>query len=194
MSNEISNQGTYIGETVKERLLNNSSIYENYDLPANSSLKVSILEEDYSSSEKRLYNESDEFPKTDISVILKNTPKISFDNEIKKEMFESVTFWKFISEIEKGIFSFIENNKLSLSAKVHFQQDWEIESLRNIILLIKFDNISFKKELKLWKQLSIYVRKRLQLSKDFIYSQEYIIEFNKYNKFNKDFYIELDLT
>ncbi len=191
MSNEISYQGTYIGETVKERLLNNSSIYENYDLPANSSINVSILEEDYSSSQKLLYGESDEFPKNDITVILKFTPKISFDKDIKEEMFESASFWKFISEIENRIFSFKEEHKLSLSAKVLFQQDWEIESLRNIILLIRFDNIPFKEELKLWKMLTFFVREGLKISEDNIYSKELVKDFINYNN---TFYIKLDLT
>ncbi|KKK40924.1 hypothetical protein LCGC14_0949390 [marine sediment metagenome] len=191
MSNEISYQGTYIGETVKERLLNNSSIYENYDLPANSSINVSILEEDYSSSQKLLYGESDGFPKNDITVILKFTPKISFDKDIKEEMFESASFWKFISEIENRIFSFKEEHKLSLSAKVLFQQDWEIESLRNIILLIRFDNIPFKEELKLWKMLTFFVREGLKISEDNIYSKELVKDFINYNN---TFYIKLDLT
>ena len=191
MSNEISYQGTYIGETFKERLLNNSSIYENYDLPANSSVNVSILEEDYSSSQKLFYGKSDEFPKIDITIILKNTPKISFDKDIKEEMFESASFWKFISEIENRIFSFKEKYKLSLSAKVFFQQDWEIEGLRNIILLIRFDNIPFKEELKLWKMLTFFVREGLKISEDNIYSKELIKDFIHYS--NK-FYIKLDLT
>ncbi len=191
MSNEISYQGTYIGETVKERLLNNSSIYENYDLPANSSLNVSILEEDYSSSQKLLYGESDEFLKIDITAILENTPKISFDKDIKEEMFESASFWKFISEIENRIFSFKEKYKLSLSAKVFFQQDWEIEGLRNIILLIKFDNIPFKKELKLWKMLTLFVREGFKISEDNMYSKELGKDFVNYSN---TFYIKLDLT
>ena len=191
MSNEISYQGTYIGETVKERLLNNSSIYENYDLPANSSINVSILEEDYSSSQKLLYGESDEFLKIDITAILENTPKISFDKDIKEEMFESASFWKFISEIENRIFSFKEKYKLSLSAKVFFQQDWEIEGLRNIILLIKFDNIPFKKELKLWKMLTLFVREGFKISEDNMYSKELGKDFVNYSN---TFYIKLDLT
>jgi len=49
MSNEASYQGTYIGETVKERILNQSSIYENYDLSSNSLIYAPISKIDDSS-------------------------------------------------------------------------------------------------------------------------------------------------
>ncbi len=191
MSNDISYHGTYLGETVEESMLNKSSIYENYDLSANSSINIPIPKEDDSSSQKLLISESDDFPKIDIPVILKNAPKISFDRDIKEEMLENVSFRKIISEIENRLFSFKEKYKLSFGANVHFQQDWEIEGLRNIILLIKFYNIPFKNELKLWKKLSFFVRQGLQLSEDFLGSKEFIKEFTEYSK---EFYIKLDLT
>jgi len=191
MSNDISYHGTYLGETVEESILNKSSIYENYDLSANSSINIPIPKEDDSSSQKLLISESDDFPKIDIPVILKNAPKISFDRDIKEEMLENVSFRKIISEIENRLFSFKEKYKLSFGANVHFQQDWEIEGLRNIILLIKFYNIPFKNELKLWKKLSFFVRQGLQLSEDFLGSKEFIKEFTEYSK---EFYIKLDLT
>lgn len=184
MSNEISYHGTYLSETVEESKLYKSSIYENYDLSANSSINTPIPKDDDSSSQKLLISESNEFPKIDI-------PKISFERDIKEEMLENASFRKIISEIENRIFSFKEKYKLSFGANIHFQQDWEIEGLRNIILLIKFYNIPFKNELKLWKKLSFFVRQGLQLSEDFLGSKEFIKEFTEYSK---DFYIKLDLT
>lgn len=191
MGIDISYQGTYLGETVEESILNKSSIYKNYDLSANSSLNIPIPKEDDSSSQKFLISKSDDFPKIDISVILKNAPKISFDRDIKEEMFENVSFRRFISEVENRLFLFKEKYGIIFNTKIHFQQDWEIEGLRNIILLIKFYNIPFKNELKLWKKLSFFVRERLQLSEDFLVSKEFIKEFIEYSK---EFYIKLDLT
>ncbi len=191
MSNEISYQGTYIGATVKERLLNNSSIYENYDLPANSSITVPILKEENSSSQKHLLGESVESSKDDFTVILKGTPKIQFDENIKKKMLKSDSFQRFISEIENRIFSFKENYKLSLSAKVQLKKDWEIEEFRNIILLIRFDSIPFKEELKLWKTFTFFVREGFKILEDNMNSKELVKDFIKYNN---TFYIKLDLT
>ena len=191
MSNEISYHGTYLGETDEERILNKSSIYENYDLPSNSSSNIPIIKIDDSSFQKLFNVESDEFLKIDIPVILKNVPKISFDKDIKEEMVESVSFRRYISEIEKNLYLFKEEYRLVFNAKIYFQQDWEIEELRNIILLIKFYNISFENELKLWKKLSFFVRQGLQLSEDFLGSKEFIKEFTEYSK---AFYIKLDLT
>ena len=191
MSNEISYQGTYIGETVKERLLNNSSIYENYDLPANSSITVPILKEENSSSQKHLLGESVESSKDDFTVILKGTPKIQFDENIKKKILKSDSFQRFISEIENRIFSFKDNYKLSLSAKVQLKKDWEIEEFRNIILLIRFDSIPFKEELKLWKMFTFFVREGFKISEDNMNSKELVKDFIKYNN---TFYIKLDLT
>lgn len=191
MSNEVSYQGTYLGETVGERILNKSSTYENYDLPANSSINIPITKEDDSSSQKLLIGESDEFSDIDITVILENAPKISFDKDIKEEMFESASFRRYISEIENRLYLFKEEYRLVFIAKIYFQQDWEIEELRNIILLIKFYNIPFENELKLWKKLSFFVRQGLQLSEDFLASKEFFKEFTEYSK---EFYIKLDLT
>ncbi len=191
MSNETSYQGTYVGETVKERLLNKSSIYEKYDLSANSSINVPILEEDDSSSQILLFGEFNEFPDIDIPIILKNTLKISFDKDIKEEMFENTSFRKYITEIENTLYLFKEEYGLAFNAKISFQQDWEIEELRNIILLIKFYNISFEEELKLWKNLSSFVRKGLQLTEDYMGSKELVKDFINYNNI---FYIKLDLT
>ncbi len=191
MSNEISYQGTYIEATVKERLLNNSSIYENYDLPANSSITVPILKEENSSSQKHLLGESVESSKDDFTVILKGTPKIQFDENIKKKILKSDSFQRFISEIENRIFSFKDNYKLSLSAKVQLKKDWEIEEFRNIILLIRFDSIPFKEELKLWKMFTFFVREGFKISEDNMNSKELVKDFIKYNN---TFYIKLDLT
>ena len=191
MSNDISYQGTYIDERVKERILNKSSIYENYDLSSNSLINIPIPKIDDSSSQTFFHIEFDEFPEYDNSEFLRNGPKISFDKDIKEEMLENIAFRKFISEIENRLFSFKENNKLSFSANLHFQHDWEIENLRNIILLIKFSDIPFEIELQVWKKLSFFVRQGLQLSEDFLGSKEFIKEFTEYRK---EFYIKLDLT
>ena len=191
MSNEASYQGTYIGETVKKRILNKSSLYENYDLPSNSLINIPIPKIDDSSSQRRLIGEFDEFPDIDIPVILENAPKISFDKDIKEEMFESASFRRYISEIENRLYLFKEEYRLVFNAKIYFQHDWEIEELRNIILLIKFYNIPFENELKLWKKLSFFVRQGLQLSEDFLGFKIFVEEFIKYNK---EFYIKLDLT
>lgn len=191
MSNEASYQGTYIGETVKERILNKSSIYENYALSSNSLINIPIPKIDDTSSQRHLIGEFDEFPDIDIPVILEKAPKISFDKDIKEEMFESASFRRYISEIENSLYLFKEEYRLVFIAKIYFQQDWEIEELRNIILLIKFFNISFKNELKLWKKLSFFVRQGLQLSEDFLGFKIFVEEFIKYNK---EFYIKLDLT
>ena len=191
MSNEVNYQGTYLGETNEGRILNESPIYENYDLSANSSINIPITKEDDSSSQKRLIGESDEFSDIDITVILENAPKISFNKDIKEEMFESASFRRYISEIENRLYLFKEEYRLVFIATIYFQQDWEIEELRNIILLIKFYNIPFENELKLWKKLSFFVRQGLQLSEDFLGSKIFFEEFIKYNK---EFYIKLDLT
>ncbi len=191
MSDEVSYHGTYLGETDEERLLNKSSIYDNYDLSSNSSSNIPITKIDDSSSQKLFNVESDEFLKIDIPVILKNVPKISFDKDIKEEMVENVSFRRYISEIENRLYLFKEKYRLVFNAKIYFQQDWEIEELRNIILLIKFYNISFENELKLWKKLSFFVKQGLQLSEDFLDSKEFIKEFTEYSK---AFYIKLDLT
>ena len=191
MSNEASYQGTNLGDTDEERILNESPIYENYDLSANSSINLPFTKEDDSSSQKGLIGEFAEFPNIDIPVILENAPKISFDKDIKEEMFESASFRRYISEIENRLYLFKEEYRLVFIAKIFFQQDWEIEELRNIILLIKFYNIPFENELKLWKKLSFFVRQGLQLSEDFLVSKEFIKEFTEYSK---EFYIKLDLT
>ncbi|KKM61254.1 hypothetical protein LCGC14_1533530 [marine sediment metagenome] len=189
MSNEIGYQGTYLNETDEVKILNKSSVYENYDLSSNSS--INIPKETDASSQKLLISEFDGFPEFNIPVILKNAPKIFFNKDTKEEMFENASFRRYISEIENRLFLFKKEYRLVFNAEIYFQQDWEIEDLRNIILLIKFYNVPFENELKLWKKLSIYVREGLQLSKDFISSKEYVIELKKYNK---DFYIKLDLT
>ncbi len=185
MSNDTSYQGTSIGEIVEERLLNKSSLYKNYDLSSNSSLNIPIIDD---SSSQKLFNvESDEFPEIDTSIILRNVLKISFDNEIKNEMFENDSFRRYISEIENRLSLFNDEYGLVFYAKIYFQQDWEIEEIKNIILLIKFFNIPFKEELKLWNKLSSFVREGLQISEDFLSSKEFI-------EFNKEFYIKLDLA
>ncbi len=191
MSNYISYQGTYIKENVKERILNISSVYENYDLSSNSSVNIPIKEYNDSSSQKLLHPTIDEFPNIDINEILKNTPKISFGLDIKEEMFKNTSFRKFISEIENGLFSFNEEFKFSFSVKLYYQKDWEVDYLRNIILLINFYDIPFKQELELWKDLSFFIRKRFRKSKNSVNSNELVQDFNKYNN---TFYIKLDLT
>ena len=187
MSYEISYEGTSFDENVEELTLNESYIYKNYGISAKSSINIPKTRNDDSSSQKLIFIDSDEISEDYKYPILKPASLISFDSDVKEEMFEKVSFRKFISEIEKNLFLFEEKYKISFNVKICYQQDWEVEDLRNIILLIKFNYIPFKEELKLWKKLSLFVREGLQISEDFLGSKEFI-------KYNKDFYIKLDLT
>ena len=154
MSYEISYEGTSLDENVEELTLNESYIYKNYGISAKSSINIPKTRNDDSSSQKLIFIDSDEISEDYKYPILKPASLISFDMDVKEEMFEKVSFRKFISEIEKNLFLFEEKYKISFNVKISYQQDWEVEDLRNIILLIKFNYIPFKEELKLWKKLS----------------------------------------
>ncbi len=152
---------------------------------------VSIIKNDDSSSQKVVIIDSDDSLKFKESLILKYAPKISFDKDIKEEMYRNISFRKFISEIENGLFIFTEMHNISFDAKIYFQQDWEVKDLKTIILKIKFHNIQFEAELWLWEELSHFIRKMSKMAKFYVNSKEEIIDFENYNKL---FYIEVDLT
>lgn len=177
---------------IEATLSNKSNIYEIYNFPAISTVKdVTLIKNDDSTSQKLKNIDSDEYPKIEESPILKHAPKISFNDDVKEEMFQNISFRKFISEIEKGLFIFTEMHQISFDVKIYFQQDWEVKNLKNIILLIKFYDFPFKEELIIWENLSHFIRKELDMSKFYIQSKEI---FKDYMNYNKLFYIKLDLN
>ncbi len=191
MSYTSSYQDISSNKMVDEIPSNKSFIYENYDISANSSVNIPIRRNDDSSSQKFLIVDSDEFPENYMPSILKYAPTISFDKEIKEEMFQNISFQKFISEIEYMLFHFTEKYQISLKAKIYYQKDWEIEDVRNIILLLKLYNMTFEGELKLWEDLSHFVRRGLRTSGFYLKSKGILRDFEEYSKL---FYIKLDLV
>ncbi len=105
-------------------------------------------------------------------------------------MYQKETFLRFISEIERCLLIFANFYKISFNAEIHFQQDWEVKDVKNIILQLKVFNISFKEELFIWKQLSHFIRKVLKMFEFNSISEE---ELDDYINYNKDFYIKINL-
>lgn len=176
-----------------EVILPNKSNFNEIHSPSAISITkdVSIIKNDDSSSQKVVIIDSDDSLKFKESLILKYAPKISFDKDIKEEMYRNISFRKFISEIENGLFIFTEIRKISFDAKISYQQDWEVKDLKNIILKIKFHNLHFEYVLWLWEELSHFIRKMLRISELYVSFKEEIMDFENYNKL---FYIKVDLA
>ena len=76
--------------------------------------------------------------------------KLEFDKDIEVNFLKNIEFRKFIIEVEQSLREFVVNTNLSkLSSRIFFEQDWELQTYRQIVLLLNFHDISFEYELKL---------------------------------------------
>jgi len=172
-------------------LPNQSIQHEYHNLSAISGLEdILIARNDDSSILKHKFQEFfDYVKKTELN---KNqyTPNLFFSDDIKEEMYQKESFLMYISEIERSLFIFSNLYKISFKAEIHFQQDWEIKQVNNIIIQLKFYNISFKEQMGIWRQISYFIRKILKVMNLNCISEG---EIEKYLTYNKNLYIKLDL-
>ena len=110
--------------------------------------------------------------------------------DIEKEKNSNNHFKKFIYEIEIGLKEFLNLSNLPLKSKIYFETDFEVPSIKKIMLLLKFKNISFEDEIKIWYDLGKFIRKRIET---IIETSSEEVK-NKFIEFNKVFYIKLDLS
>lgn len=110
--------------------------------------------------------------------------------DIEQEKNSNNHFKKFIYEIEIGLKKFLNQSNIPLKSKIYFENDFEVPSIKKIILLLKFENISFENEIKIWYDLGKFIRKRIET---IIESSSEKVK-NKFIGFNKVFYIKLDLS
>lgn len=125
-----------------------------------------------------------------IDLIMSDTKSIDFSEELEDEMQKNNNLIKFISEIEIAINDFFISETVNLNIKIFFEEDWEDENIKKIILLLDFQDISFENELFLWKKLTNYIMIKIN---NLI---SYTLEDSKKDIifFNKNFFIKLDLT
>lgn len=110
--------------------------------------------------------------------------------DIEEEKNLNNHFKKFINKIEIGLKEFLNLSNLPLKSEIYFETDFEVPSIKKIILLLKFENISFEDEIKIWFDLGKFIRKRIETIIESISEKVK----NKFIGFNKAFYIKLDLS
>jgi len=110
--------------------------------------------------------------------------------DIEEEKNLNNHFKKFINKIEIGLKEFLNLSNLPLKSKIYFETDFEVPSIKKIMLLLKFKNISFEDEIKIWYDLGKFIRKRIET---IIETSSEEVK-NKFIEFNKVFYIKLDLS
>ena len=82
--------------------------------------------------------------------------------DIEEEKNLNNHFKKFINIIEIGLKEFLNLQDITLKSKIYFETDFEVPSIKKIILLLKFENISFENEIKIWYDLGKFIRKRIE--------------------------------
>ncbi len=185
MSNDLSYQEPFSEEIVNQIRRDISFKQVINEASAKSSKDILLARSNDTTSYKYSYDDSEKFP--DIS---KNKLKISFDIEIKEEMFQNISFQKFIMELEYLLFLFMEKCEFSLEFRLSYQKDWEVENVYNTLLLLKIYEMDFKEELKIWKDLSQFIRKGFRNSEFLLKNRNHVKDFEEYINL---FYIKLKL-
>ncbi len=86
---------------------------------------------------------------------------ISFSSEIKDKQLQNDNFVFFLEKLCENLTIFLREHNLVLNGELYTENDWEVPEWENIILLIKFGGLPFKKEMEVWKEMSNTVMKNL---------------------------------
>lgn len=87
---------------------------------------------------------------------------LQFSRRIENLIIHDSIFRRFISEIEISLNQIIEYEYVKLENKIYFEEDWEIRDYEKLILSLNFKEISFKREMLLWKMINNIVYNRIK--------------------------------
>jgi len=116
--------------------------------------------------------------------------QLELSEDVKNEITNNHTFKAFIYQIEKGLFEYRKKKEGKIESKLLLEEDWEIPNNFKIILLIKFEGISFETELQDWKEINDSIFKLIQI---FIDNSSEKLK-NEFEALKKKFFIKLNLS
>jgi len=116
--------------------------------------------------------------------------QLELSEDVKNEISNNQAFKAFIYQIEKGLFEYRKKMEGKIESKLLLEEDWEIPNYFKIILLIKFEGISFENELQDWKEINDAIFKRIQI---FIDNSSEKLK-NEFEALKKKFFVKLNLS
>ncbi len=112
---------------------------------------------------------------------------LQFSNKVENLIVHNSIFRKFISQIERSLNDFIEQEKVSLENTILFEGDWEIPDYEKLVLYLNFQGIPFNQEMFLWKKINTLIYGRIK-SMILISSEE---SARKIKELKRNFFIKL---
>ena len=116
--------------------------------------------------------------------------QLELSEDVKNEITNNLTFKTFINQIEKGLSEYRKKMEGKIESKLLLEEDWEIPNYFKIILLIKFEGISFENELQDWKEINDAIFKQIQI---IINNSSEKLK-NEFEALKKKFFIKLNLS
>ena len=93
-----------------------------------------------------------------------NRFSLKFSKEVEVSIINDSIFRKFISQVEKGLNDFFNQENIVFNNILFFEEDWEIPDYKKLVLSLNFKGISFKQELILWKKVTDLVYNRIKFT------------------------------
>ncbi len=87
--------------------------------------------------------------------------QIQIGDNLLEEMLNNMNLRKMIYEIELNLSNHLNSKKIKSKNKMYFQKDWEVHEFLKIILLLKFENLSFERECDLWNEVIELLEKKI---------------------------------
>lgn len=114
---------------------------------------------------------------------------LKFSEEVENLIILDSTFRKFISQVERGLNEFFEQENLIFENNIFFEEDWEIPNYEKLVLSLSFKGIAFEREMLMWKRINDIIYYRIK-SMILISSEEYA---KRIKKLKKAFFIKLEM-
>lgn len=115
---------------------------------------------------------------------------IQFDRQLEKEVIKNEKFMKFINQIEISTQNFSHHFNLDCNCILNLEQDFEIQDLEKITLILDIENKSIQEKLDLWDQIDTYIRNDL----NFLIKHSDESSMKEFSNFNDNLFTEIILN
>ncbi len=114
---------------------------------------------------------------------------LKFSEEVENLIIHDSIFRKFISQVERGLNEFFDQENLIFENIIFFEEDWEIPDYAKLVLSLNFKGITFEREMLLWKMINDIIYYRIK-SMILISSEE---DVKRIKELKKAFFIKLEM-
>jgi len=114
---------------------------------------------------------------------------LKFSEEVENLIIHDSIVRKFISQVERGLNEFFEQENLIFENNIFFEEDWEIPDYEKLVLSLNFKGITFEREMLLWKMINDIIYYRIK-SMILISSEE---DVKRIKELKKAFFIKLEM-